>query len=285
MPGKLFLVATPIGHLDDMTFRAVETLKAVSIIVAEDTRRARILCERFGIGTRVTSMPAFAEAARADGFVERLCAGQDVALISDAGMPGISDPGTLLVQRALSAGICAVPIPGACAAIAALSASGLSTASFHFAGFLPRKGRARRARLEALQGLEATVVIYESPERIGATLRELSAMWGERRAVVARELTKVHESFVRGTLDSLAAEFQEKPKGEITLIVEGCAAVQACAPALSGEALEAEIERRLAQGHVSLKDLARELAEASGQRKSELYAQALRIKARLDNSH
>lgn len=284
MPGTLFLVATPIGHLDDMTFRAVETLKAVSTIVAEDTRRARILCDHFAIATRVLSMPAFAEASRADGVVERLCAGEDVALISDAGMPGISDPGTMLVQKAIEAGIGVVPIPGACAAIAALSASGLSTARFHFAGFLPRKGKARRELLDALQHIEATIVIYESPERIGATLQALSEQWGARRAVVARELTKVHETFVRGTLASLAAKFQEKPRGEITLVVEGAPAASEGWP-VTDASIEAEIERRLIQGEPSLKELVQDLAEASGRRKSEIYAQALKVKARLDESH
>lgn len=282
MAGTLFLVATPIGHLGDMTFRAVETLKQVSTIAAEDTRRARILCEHFGVGTRIISMPAFSESLRAEGIVARLRAGDDIALISDAGMPGISDPGTLLVQKAIESGIRVVPIPGACAAIAALSASGLSTSRFHFAGFLPRKGKARRALLDLLQRVEATLVIYESPERIGATLQELSVHWGPRRAVIARELTKVHETFVRGTLGTLAVKFQEKPRGEITLIVEGAPSASEGA-AVSDESIEAEIERRLNLGERSLKDLARELAEVSGRRKSEVYAQALKVKARIDD--
>jgi 16S rRNA (cytidine1402-2'-O)-methyltransferase len=280
MAGTLFLTATPIGHLDDMTFRAIQTLKDAAIIVAEDTRRARVLCDRFGIGTRVISMPVFSEAARADGIVERLLAGEDIALISDAGMPGISDPGTLLVQKAIEVGVRVVPIPGACAAIAALSASGLSTARFHFVGFLPRKGTPRRALLASLQRVEATLVLYESPERIGATLRELAENWGERRAVVARELTKIHEEFARGTLNALVAKFEEKPRGEITLLVEGLEPGSAETP-VTDEALEAEIERRLIEGSGSLKDLARELAEACGRRKSEVYALTLKLKERL----
>ena len=280
MSGTLFLVATPIGNLDDMTFRAIATLKGAATIVAEDTRRARILCDHFGIGTRLISMPAFSESTRAGGVVERLCAGEDVALVSDAGMPGISDPGALLVERALQAGVRVVPIPGASAVISALSASGLPTGRFHFAGFLPRKGESRRSLLGALQRIEATIIIYESPERLGATLRELASLWGERRAVVARELTKIHEEFARGTLSALAAKFQEKPRGELTLLIEG-----ACADAgqrfVSDEALEAELERRLSEGTESLKELVRELAEASGRRKNEVYAMALRLKARV----
>ncbi|MFN7135448.1 MAG: 16S rRNA (cytidine(1402)-2'-O)-methyltransferase, partial [Myxococcales bacterium] len=200
MPGTLYLVATPLGNLGDMTFRAVDTLKAVAVIAAEDTRRARILCEHFGIGTRLTSMPAFREDAKAGGLVERLFAGEDVAVISDAGSPGISDPGTLLVQQAVAAGVRVVPIPGPSAVVAALSASGLRTDRFYFAGFLPRSGTSRKEALAALARLEATLVLYESPRRLGETLEELARELGPRRAAVARELTKVHEEFVRGTL-------------------------------------------------------------------------------------
>lgn len=279
MAGTLFLVATPIGHLEDMTFRAVETLRSVSTIVAEDTRRARILCERFKVSTKIISMPAFAEAARADGIVTRLKAGEDMALISDAGMPGISDPGTLLVQKAIQADIGVVPIPGACAAIAALSASGLSTNRFHFVGFLPRKGKSRRLLLESLEHIDGTLIIYESPERLCLTIQELATRWGTRQGVVARELTKVHETFVRGTLSSLSQTFREKPKGEITLLVEGRAA-DATEASISDEALELEIERRLSADSLSFKDLVRDIAEASGRKKSDVYAQALKVKAR-----
>ena len=279
MAGTLFLVATPIGHLEDMTFRAVETLRSVSTIVAEDTRRARLLCERFKVSTKIISMPAFAEAARADGIVTRLKAGEDMALISDAGMPGISDPGTLLVQKAIQADIGVVPIPGACAAIAALSASGLSTNRFHFVGFLPRKGKSRRLLLESLEHIDGTLIIYESPERLCLTIQELATRWGTRQGVVARELTKVHETFVRGTLSSLSQTFREKPKGEITLLVEGRAA-DATEASISDEALELEIERRLSADSLSFKDLVRDIAEASGRKKSDVYAQALKVKAR-----
>ncbi len=279
MAGTLFLVATPIGHLEDMTFRAVETLRSVSTIVAEDTRRARILCERFKVSTKIISMPAFAEAARADGIVTRLKAGEDMALISDAGMPGISDPGTLLVQKAIQADIGVVPIPGACAAIAALSASGLSTNRFHFVGFLPRKGKSRRLLLESLEHIDGTLIIYESPERLCLTIQELATRWGTRQGVVARELTKVHETFVRGTLSSLSQTFREKPKGEITLLVEGRSA-DATEASISDEALELEIECRLSADSLSFKDLVRDIAEASGRKKSDVYAQALKVKAR-----
>ncbi len=279
MAATLFLVGTPIGNLEDMSFRAVETLKSVPVIIAEDTRRTRILCDRFGIGARLVSMPAFSESERADGLVRGLLdSGESWAMVSDAGMPGISDPGSFLVETAVAQGIQVVPIPGASAVVTALAASGLPTARFYFAGFLPRKGEHRRRLLNELKRLTATIVIYESPERLGATLEELRDEWGERRAVVSRELTKLHEEFVRGTLGSLAERFKDKPRGEITLLVEGLHADAEEGSALDDEALRREILRRLQQGDTSARDIARELAEVSGRKKNELYAMVLSVR-------
>jgi 16S rRNA (cytidine1402-2'-O)-methyltransferase len=277
MAGTLYLVATPIGNLGDMTLRALEVLKAVRAIVAEDTRRTRVLCERYQLGAPLLSMPAFREAAQARGLVDRLAAGDDLALVTDAGSPGISDPGTTLVQAAIAAGVRVVPIPGPSAAIAALSASGLSTDRFFFAGFLPRKGPPRERSLALLKRLPATLVLYESPERLAATLRELVQALGDRRAVVARELTKVHEEFARGTLSELAAHFEGQVRGEIALLIEG--AQEAESERATDEAIRGEVLRRLAAGEGSVKEIAREIAEATGRPRSEVYAIALRARA------
>jgi len=276
MPGTLFVVATPIGNLGDMTFRAVETLKAVSFVAAEDTRRARILCERFGIGTALLSLPAFREADQADALVARLVAGEDAAVITDAGSPTISDPGGILVERAIAAGIRVVPIPGPSAVVTALSASGLPPSRFFFAGFLPRKGPGRERDLTLLKRLDATLVLYESPERLGETLKELLAVFGDRRAVVARELTKLHEELARGRLSELADRFGGEVKGEITVLVEGALADEA--EAASDDAILKEIQRRLEAGEGSVKEISREIAQATGRPRQEVYALALRVR-------
>lgn len=222
MSGRLFLVATPIGNLGDLTFRAVETLKQVSFILCEDTRHSRYLFETYGISTPTYSLPAFAEGERAAKYVDRLWAGEDAALVSDAGSPGISDPGEKLVQEALERKIQVVPIPGPSAVIAALGASGLPSGRFHFMGFLPRKGPERRSMLEEVSSLSATLVIYESPVRLLETLIELEAVLGDRSACVARELTKLHEEFLKGSLSHLCRHFEQvKPLGEIVVLVEG----------------------------------------------------------------
>lgn len=278
MAMTLYLVGTPIGNLEDMTFRAVETLKSVPSIIAEDTRHTRILCDRFGIGARLLSMPAFSEGERAEGLVRRLVeSGEDWAMVSDAGMPGISDPGARLVECAIAQGVTVVPIPGPSAVVTALAASGLPTARFHFVGFLPRKGEQRRRALDDLKRLTATIAIYESPERLSATLAELAGAWGDRRAVVCRELTKVHEEFVRGTLAELSCRFKERPKGEITLLVEGTSDSEPGA-GMTDDDLARMIRQRLEDGKSTVKDIAREISEISGRKKNDVYALALKLK-------
>ncbi len=226
--GTLFLCATPIGNLGDMTFRAVETLRAVGLIAAEDTRHSRKLTSHFDIHVPLTSYHEHNRQTKGPELVEKLLAGTDIALISDAGLPGISDPGEALVQLAVEAGVRVVPIPGANAALTALVASGLATDGFLFTGFLPKATTARRAKIRTLQSVPVSLLFYESPHQLLKTLADLQAVLGDRRAVIGRELTKLHEEFRRGQLSELLAWFGEnKPRGEFTLVVEGMAAVAA----------------------------------------------------------
>lgn len=276
MPGRLFLVATPIGNLGDMSPRAVEVLRSVQVIACEDTRHSRVLFEAFGVGTPTVSLPAFAEGERAHALVARLKAGDDVALVTEAGSPGISDPGERLVAEALAAGADVVPVPGPAALIAALSASGLPTGRFHFLGFLPRQPSDARAMLDEVAGLSATLVLYESPRRLGDTLALLHEVLGERRACLARELTKLHEEFVRAPLSELAARYRNaQVKGELVVLVEG--------RLREGRWPEAEVlaalEAGLARG-VRLTSLAGEVAKLSGWPRQELYRRGLSLKGR-----
>lgn len=271
--GTLYLVGTPIGNLGDVSQRALETLRTVQLIACEDTRRTRILLEKFGIAAKVTSLPAFDEARRAGGLVERLVAGEDVALVTDAGMPGVSDPGEALVRQAVEAGVRVVPVPGPSAALAALAASGLPTDRFTFQGFLPRKGGARREALEDLAAAPGTLILFESPRRLHATLLDLQQALGDRRACVARELTKIHEEFVRGRLSELAAHFAGEILGEITLVVEGRGA--RVETASTGD-VDTLLRTRLEAG-LSVKDAAREVAEALGLQRRAVYQRALEL--------
>lgn len=224
-PGTLYIVATPIGNLGDISLRAIETLKQVTLIAAEDTRHSRVLLAHYGITTAVTSLFDHNENQVAPRLLQQLKAGDSLALISDAGTPTIHDPGYVLVNQARAEAIAVVPIPGACAAISALCASGLPSYQFVFEGFLPTKTIARRTRLENLREESRTLVFYEAPHRLLATLQDLVACFGEQRhAVIARELTKRHESFYADKLSSLATQIGRDPymeKGEIVILVQG----------------------------------------------------------------
>lgn len=221
MAGILYLVATPIGNLQDMTFRAVEVLRTVDIIACEDTRHSIKLLNHFRISNKLTSYHEHNELERADELIDKLKAGSSVALISDAGTPAISDPGHVVVKAAIEAGIAVVPVPGAAAFVVAAIASGLPVGSLFFGGFLPSKKGDRRRRLEELASLPATLVIYESPHRIEKSLLDCLEILGDRRAVIARELTKLHEEFLRGTLSELIAQLARSPiKGEIVLAID-----------------------------------------------------------------
>lgn len=275
MSGTLFLVATPIGNLDDVTHRAIETLRTVTFIACEDTRHSRILLDRFGISKPTVSLPAFAEGERAGRLIERMVAGEDCALITDAGSPGISDPGEVLVREAVAAGVRVVPIPGPSALVSALSASGLSTSRFHFLGFLPRKGPERVKMLEEVAPLSATLAIYESPRRLVETLGDVREALGDRPACVARELTKLHEEFARGTLGELAQHFSRgEVKGEVVLLVEG----RRGEVRWSEEEVKTALGAGLARGE-RLKSLATEIARQAGWNGQDVYKLGLTLKA------
>ena len=221
--GTLFLVSTPIGNLGDMSHRAVEVLASTALIVAEDTRHSRRLLDHYGVSSPVSSYHEHNEAKETPRLVSRLLKGDSIALISDAGTPLISDPGSRLVEAALEAGVPVVPIPGASSVMAALVASGMPLDRFTFFGFLPRKGRERAAAIEDVVRSRFTTVVFEAANRVGATLTALSAAGaGERKAVVARELTKQFEEFRRGTISELARACEDTaPRGEVVLVIAG----------------------------------------------------------------
>lgn len=223
MPGTLYIVSTPIGNLEDITQRALRILREVELIACEDTRHTRKLLNHFGIDTRTISYHEHNERERAEELCELLESGKNIALVSDAGTPLVSDPGFRVVNLAHARGLRVVPIPGAAAFVAALTASGLASDQILFAGFLPARAAVRRAKLEELRTVPATLVFYEAPHRIAATLRDACDVLGNRAAVIARELTKLHEEFLRGTLSELAEAFErnENSRGEMVLLIGG----------------------------------------------------------------
>ncbi|OPY93539.1 MAG: Ribosomal RNA small subunit methyltransferase I [Syntrophaceae bacterium PtaU1.Bin231] len=252
--GVLYVVSTPIGNLEDMTHRAVRVLGQVRLIAAEDTRHTRKLLDHYGIRTPLTSLHGFNEHEKSEGIVRKLQEGLDVAYVSDAGTPGISDPGYLLVNRAVAAGIRVVPVPGASAVVAALSVSGLPTEKYVFHGFLPSPKGKRRAFLASLRGEEKTMVFYESPRRLRETLADIAEVLGDRPIVVARELTKTFEEVIRGTVSEAAAQLGEgEVRGEITLIVSGAREPR---PEPTDEEIRARAAVLLADGSLSRRDVA-----------------------------
>jgi len=221
-PGTLYLVATPIGNLEDITLRALRTLKECDVVAAEDTRRTGQLLKHFGLAKPLLSYFQFNEAKRSEEIIERLRRGEKVALVTDAGSPGISDPGERVVRAAIAAGLRVESVPGACALVAALTASGMPAGEFHFIGFLPHKTGQRRRELERLRGIGGTLVLYESPYRIGKLLAELNEVVPARQVVLARELTKKFEEYLRGTPAELLARLQQRSlKGEFVVLVAG----------------------------------------------------------------
>lgn len=222
--GRLYVVATPLGNLADLSPRARDTLAAVAVIAAEDTRHSRPLLTHHGVRTPLLALHEHNEAAQTARLLERLHRGEDVALISDAGTPAISDPGQRLVAAAHAAGIPVVPLPGPCAAVAALSASGLSSARFAFEGFLPARPAARRTALTALLDEPRTLILYEAPHRLTALLEDVAELFGDRPAALAKELTKLHEAVIRGSAADLLAWLRAEPgreRGEFVLLIEG----------------------------------------------------------------
>lgn len=235
-PGRLYVCGTPIGNLEDITLRALRVLREVSLIAAEDTRHTRKLLNHYGISTPVTSLHEHNEARRTPELVQRLLAGQSVALVSDAGMPGIQDPGVGLIRAARDAGVPVTVVPGPTAAITALVGSGLPAERFAFEGFLPRQSSRRRAHLQALADDPRTLVFYEAPHRLRPVLADMVAVLGDRPACLARELTKVHEEWQRDTLSRLLELWQDRtPQGEFVIIVAGAARAET-APAAPPDA-------------------------------------------------
>ena len=221
MPGTLYLVATPIGNLADITHRAIDVLSNVELIACEDTRHTRKLLQHYGISTKTISYHEHNEQERARQLVELLREGKDVAVVSDAGTPSINDPGFRLVRAAIENGLAVVPVPGPSALIAALIAAGLPTDEFFFGGFLPARSNARRTKLTELKSVPGTLIFYEAPHRLAATLKDAYEILGEREAVVARELTKLHEELRRARLSELAEHYsKEEPRGEIVLLID-----------------------------------------------------------------
>ena len=245
MPGILYIVATPIGNLEDMTVRAVRTSKEADVVAAEDTRHTQVLLKHFAINTPLTSYHEHNEAAKAPQLVDRLQRGERIALVSDAGTPVISDPGYRLVVAAIGAGIRVVPIPGPSASIAALSAGGLSLDGFDFRGFLPARKQARRSKLQELREGRYTLVLYETPQRLKESLRDIREILGDRRMVLAREVTKLHEEFLRGRISEVIAEIGRRElRGEMTLMIEG----RSDSNVASEDALRQEIEKLKEEG-------------------------------------
>jgi 16S rRNA (cytidine1402-2'-O)-methyltransferase len=291
-PG-LYLVATPIGNLGDITLRALDVLRRVDRIACEDTRQTQKLLNHFQITTPTISCHQHNEHQRTAELIEALKAGGRIAVVSDAGMPGISDPGGWLTAEAIAAGVQVIPIPGANAALSALVASGLPATEFHFIGFLPEKAGARRTRLETLaeevQRAECTrtLVFYEAPHRILETLTDLESVWGPTlRVTVARELTKIHEEFLRGTVTEARQELagRDRIRGEITLLVEARPLAQGAANASAPIKIADRIARLQAEAgseaHMDEKEALKLLARELGQSKSELYRELQRERAR-----
>lgn len=269
MSGALYVVATPIGNLSDITLRAIDVLKKVDRIAAEDTRQTRKLLSHLGIeGKPLEAMHAHSTERDVAKLRDRLASGEQIALVTDAGTPLVSDPGDALVRAAIEVGVAVVPIPGPSAPIAALSASGLSTgAGFRFFAFLPRDGGARREAIAAVCATPEPVVIFESPERTHATLAELARATPERSACVAREVTKMHEEMVRGTLSELAE--REEWRGEIVIVL-GEHAPESRERTIDDAAIDARIDEELAAG-AHAKSIAERLAAWSGRPKRDLY--------------
>ena len=220
MSGKLYLVATPIGNLEDITLRAIRILKEVDIVVAEDTRQTLKLLNHLEISKPLISYHRHNEDIKVDKLIEKLNEGNNIALVSDAGTPVISDPGEIIVKEALKSNIDIIPIPGACALINGLIASGLDAKEFCFLGFLSLNKKIRKEKLEEIKNENKTVILYEAPHKILNTLKDLQEILGERKVVLARELTKIHEEFIRGTIDELLEKYKE-PRGEHIIIIEG----------------------------------------------------------------
>ena len=273
IPAKLYLCATPIGNMGDITQRVLDTLNAVDVIFCEDTRNSGAMLSRLRIRKRLESCHEHNEEAAAERVIGLISAGRAVAYISDAGMPCISDPGERLVRACIERGVPFEVLPGASASLTAAILSGLPTKRIFFAGFLPRENRERAELIAQIRRVGATSVVYESPYRVGQTLKELNSLLGPRKAAVVREITKLHEEAVRGTLDSLAERYaDEPPKGECVIVISGEAEPEAPA-----QTLDEILERLLSEG-MSVKDAAKQAAMLLDIPKAEAYRRANELK-------
>ena len=275
--GILFVVATPIGNMDDITLRALNVLNQVDFIAAEDTRRTGKLLKYHKIKSSLISYHEYNEKERTPLLIERIASGSSIALVSNAGTPTVSDPGYMLIQRAVEKGIKVIPIPGACAGIAALSISGLPTDSFIFIGFCAKKKAKRLKQLQELADEKRTLIFYENPGRILAFMEELDDVMGDRYGVLCREMTKLHEEFLRGRLSELKDTLSHRPavKGECTLLVKGCEDNKE----VSKDVIRAELIEALGKKGGKISEASRIIAKKYGLSKNEVYEEALKLKA------
>lgn len=271
--GTLYIVATPIGNLEDITLRAVRILGEVGLIAAEDTRRTRILLDAHGIGTPLTSLYDRNELKKSGHLIDKLREGTDIAYVSDAGTPGVSDPGYVLVRQAIAQSIRVVPVPGPVAAVAALNVSGLPMDSFAFFAFLPSRSGKRRNFLESVRGETKTMVFYESPNRLVSALKDIGEILGNRQIAVSRELTKLYEETLRGTVGEVIESLRgKKVKGEITVVVSGAPADRA---GLSPEEIRARFEEVRTDPGSSTRDIVDALSEEMDMPRKEIYRHVL----------
>jgi 16S rRNA (cytidine1402-2'-O)-methyltransferase len=279
--GILYIVATPIGNLEDITLRALRILKEVDIIAAEDTRRTKKLLSAYGITTPLISLHDQNEAKKSPRLIARMQSGKTVACVSDAGTPAISDPGYILVRDAIAHGITVVPLPGPSAAIASLSASGLPTDSFVFHAFLPSRSGKRKQFLTSVRTEEKTMVFYESPNRLVSTLSDIYTIMGDRKAVIVRELTKIYEEILRGSVAALLDSLKEREiKGEITLIIAGA---EKTAPEFSPEKIRQRSEALRKDTTLSTRDIADIIASETGLSRRDVYRVVLQQEERNNN--
>lgn len=275
--GSLYVVATPIGNMADITFRAIQTLKDVALIAAEDTRHTKRLLNHYAIRSRMVSLHEHNETQRTGMLLKRMKGGESIAIVSDAGTPTLSDPGYRLIREAIASEIRIVPIPGASAVLSSLCASGLPTDAYVFLGFVPRKEGKRRKTLKSLAAEKKTLVFYESPKRIKTLLKDLINALGDRRGVLSREMTKRHEEFLRGNLSEILNVLASRPevKGECTLVVEG--GTEQETP--SAAAIRKEIFQGLNRNGVRLSSLVKSMADRYGLPRKQIYNEALKIKS------
>ena len=275
MNGKIYLVATPIGNLEDITLRALRVLKEVDLIAAEDTRNTLKLLNHFEISKPLISYHRHNEEIKVDNLIEKAKQGQNIAVVSDAGTPGISDPGEVIVKEAIKENIEVIPIPGACAAINALIASGLDTTQFAFFGFLPLNKKLRKEKLEEIKNENKTVIIYEAPHKLTNTLQDLKQIVENRNIVLARELTKIHEEFIRGNIDEVISK-TDNLKGEMIILIEGTMKKERENP-LNELTLGEHYEFYKKQG-LDKKDIIKNIAKDRGVNKNEIYMQFINKK-------